>query len=353
MASEARPGKADPRPAAPASAAQEIGQALRAAARDEARATREIKEEQDRLAFGKPTAELEWDGIRKLDYPPPRWWVLTFWGAFLFAALWWVLYPSWPGVSGYFPGLLNFQQRVEVKKQIDAAEGARAEYARTIGSETLEQLRADPQHLAYATAAGRVAFNNNCAQCHALGGAGQGFFPTLADDDWIWGGTPEAIEHTIAHGVRNGGEEARDSQMPRFGADQILTRAQIGDVADYLLSLSGGGTAAGAAPAAHADGHGGGAAAAARPADAEAAARGEAIFAENCVACHGEGGTGSPEVGAPRLNDAIWLYGGTKPEIVAQIVSPKHGVMPAFGPRLDAATIRMLVAYVHGLGGGQ
>ena len=326
MTSEARPGP-DPGP----SAAEQVGLALREAARDEARATREIKEEQDRLAFGKPTAELEWDGIRKLDYPPPRWWVMTFWATFIFAIVWWVLYPSWPGLSGYFPGLLNFQQRVEVQEQLTAAEGARARFVETIGAAPLEEIRADPQLLGYAVAAGRVVFNNNCAQCHALGGAGQGVFPTLADDDWIWGGRPEDVEHTITHGVRNGGEEARDSQMPRFGADGILTREQIGDVADYVLSLSG----------------------RAAPEAAEAVGRGSALYAENCVACHGEGGAGMPETGAPRLNDAIWLYGGGRAKVVAQIVDPRHGVMPAFGSRLDPATIRMLVAYVHGLGGGQ
>ena len=327
MASEARPDGGG----RPSSATEEIGLALRAAARDEAAATREIKSEQDRLASGKPTAELEWDGIRKLDYPPPRWWVLTFWGAFVFAVLWWILYPSWPGTRTYFPGLLGYQQRVEVEKQLDAAEDARARFARTIEQAPLEQIRADPQLLGYAVAAGRVLFNNNCAQCHGLGGAGQAAFPTLADDDWIWGGTPEAIEHTIVHGVRNGGEEARDSQMPRFGADGILSREQIADVAEYVLSLSGRAT---------------------RGAE-EAVARGAAAFAENCVTCHGEGGAGMQETGAPRLSDAIWLYGGKKPEIVAQIVNPRHGVMPAFGPRLDPATIRMLVTYVHGLGGGQ
>ena len=67
-------------------------------------AKRETKSEQDRLAFGKPTAELEWDGIRKLDMPPPRWWVLTFWACFIFAVVWWVLYPSWPACRTYFPG---------------------------------------------------------------------------------------------------------------------------------------------------------------------------------------------------------------------------------------------------------
>lgn len=298
---------------------------------EEVQVQREIKEEQDRLAFGKPTAELEWDGIRKLDYPPPRWWVLTFWGSFLFAILWWILYPSWPGTRSYFPGLLGYDQRVEVEKQLSAAEEARARFVQAIEAAPLEQVQADPQLLEYAVNAGRVVFNNNCAQCHGLGGAGQGFFPSLADDDWLWGGSPDEIAYTITHGVRSGTDEARFSEMPRFGVDQILTREQIDDVTEYVLSLSG----------------------QASPEAGEAVERGATVYTENCAACHGEGGEGDPAQGAPRLNDAIWLYGGEKTHVVAQISNPRHGVMPAFGARLDPATIKMLVAYVHGLGGGE
>jgi cytochrome c oxidase cbb3-type subunit III len=300
------------------------------AAWQEEQAKRVIKSEQDRLAFGKPTAELEWDGIRKLDMPPPRWWVLTFWACFLFAVLWWALYPSWPGIWGYFPGLLGYDQRAVVADQIAAAEAGRAEMlARIEQAEQLEQVTADAELLQYAVTAGGVAFANNCAACHGLGGAGQGFFPTLADDEWIWGGTLADIRHTILHGVRSGSEEARDSQMPAFGADQLLTRDQVLDVSEYVLSLTG-----------HAQ-------------DTEGVARGESVFAENCVACHGEGGVGMPEVGASALNDAIWLYGGEKADIVSQVHSPRHGVMPAFGGRLDHPTINMLAVYVHSLGGGE
>lgn len=299
------------------------------AVREEAGAKREIKVEQDKLAFGKPTAELEWDGIRKLDYPPPKWWVLTFWATFVWAAIWWVLYPSWPGTNTYFPGILGWDQRVRVAEQLTAAEQARAGLVDRIAGTELEQIRADPELLSYAVNGGRVLFGDNCAPCHGLGGAGQGFFPTLADDDWLWGGTLDAIQTTVTHGVRNGGAEARDSQMPRFGADQMLTRAQIADVAEYLLSLSN------------------------RSTDAEAAKRGETVYTESCVACHGEAGAGMPEMGAPRLNDAIWLYGGDKPSIMAQVINPRHGVMPAFGERLEPTQIKMLALYVHSLGGGQ
>ena len=302
----------------------------RARLEQENQAKREIKSEQDRLAFGKPTAELEWDGIRKLDMPPPRWWVLTFWGCFIFAVVWWVLYPSWPGIRTYFPGLLGSDQRTVVAEQIAAADERRATAAAAIDRlEQLDQVKADPGLLQYVVTAGGVAFANNCAPCHGLGGAGQGFFPALADDDWIWGGTLVDLQQTITGGIRNGSAEARDSQMPRFGADQILTRDQILAVSEYVLSLTG------------------------QSGDPAAAAKGEAVFAENCVACHGEDGIGMKELGAPALNDVIWLYGGTKANIVSQIQAPRHGVMPAFGSRLDETTIKMLTVYVHSLGGGQ
>ena len=88
-------------------------------------------------------------------------------------------------------------------------------------------------------------------------------------------------------------------------------------------------------------------------ADAAAAERGKPVFAENCVACHGEQAKGNPELGAPNLTDAIWLYGGEPKQIVAQITKPHHGVMPAWQGRLTDAQIKMLAVYVHALGGGQ
>ena len=301
------------------------------ARRESAAADQATKSEQDRLAFGKPTVELEWDGVRKLDMPPPRWWVLTFWACFIFAVVWWILYPSWPAVRTYFPGLLGYDQRVVVAQQIAEAEARRAPMLEEIGqAEDLEQIRADPRLIQYAITAGAIAFANNCAPCHGLGGAGQGFFPSLADDQWIWGGTLDAIQQTINHGVRNGEDpEARDSQMPAFGADQILTRAQISDVAEHVLSLRG------------------------TQNDVDAAARGATVFAENCASCHGENGSGMQELGAPSLTDAISLYGADKASIVAQVNRPRHGVMPAFGERLDNVTVKLLALYVHSLGGGQ
>lgn len=85
-----------------------------------------------------------------------------------------------------------------------------------------------------------------------------------------------------------------------------------------------------------------------RAADADAA-----VFAENCVSCHGEQGEGVQELGGPALNDAIWMYGSEPAQIAAQIWHPRLGVMPNWQGRLDDTTIKMLTVYVHGLGGGQ
>ena len=180
----------------------------------------------------------------------------------------------------------------------------------------------------FAIAGGRAAFGDNCATCHGQGGAGQsGGFPSLADDSWLWGGDLESIHQTLLYGIRFDHEDTRFSEMPAFG--EILGPEEIDAVAEYVLSLSG------------------------QAENEEAAKQGAEIFAEQCAACHGEAGEGMVELGAPRLSDQIWLYGGTKEQVVAQIRQPQHGVMPAWVDRLDPETIKMLAVYVHSLGGGE
>jgi cytochrome c oxidase cbb3-type subunit 3 len=147
------------------------------------------------------------------------------------------------------------------------------------------------------------------------------------DDDWIWGGSLEAIHTTIAGGIRNAAHaEARVSEMPAFGADGLLTPPQVAAVAQHVLALSGAG------------------------ADNEEGAQ---IFAENCASCHGDLGRGNEDLGAPNLSDQIWLYGGAKDEVVRQITKPRHGVMPPWDTRLTPAEIKQVAVYVHSLGGGQ
>ena len=188
----------------------------------------------------------------------------------------------------------------------------------------------DPELLSFAIAGGKSAFADNCAPCHGLGAAGRpGGYPSLADDDWIWGGSLEAIETTIRYGIRNDSDEARVSDMPAFGADEILSNAEIADLTEYVLSFSG------------------------RAEDQEAVGRAGELYADNCAACHGEAGEGIADVGGPKLNDQLWLYGDSREAIMTQIGQPRQGVMPGWQERLDESTIKMLTIYVHTLGGGQ
>ncbi len=126
--------------------------------------------------------------------------------------------------------------------------------------------------------------------------------------------------------------------MPAFGAEKMLDRNQIDDVATYVLSLSG--QAKGQPPSQSKE-------------QAAAVKSGGVIFAEQCAACHGDDGKGNQELGGPNLTDDIWLYGGTKADIVRQVYQPRQGVMPAWEGRLDPVTIKSLAIYVHALGGGQ
>ncbi len=238
--------------------------------------------------------------------------------------------PSWPGLTGYFHGLLGFSSRASVERSVAEARQAMAGMDKKIAAASLAEIEKTPALLDFALAAGKSAFSVNCSQCHGSDAAGHKGFPNLNDDDWLWGGKLDQIYFTITHGVRNGNDpDARDSQMPRFLADNILTHDQISDVAEYVLSLSG------------------------QPHEAAAALRGKQIFADNCAACHGDRGQGNQELGAPRLSDRIWLYGGDRATIVETISYARRGVMPNWGARLDPTTIKELAVYVHSLGGGQ
>jgi cytochrome c oxidase cbb3-type subunit 3 len=278
---------------------------------------------------GQMTTGHEWDGLKELNTPLPKWWLYTFYATILFSLVWVVLYPALP-ISGA-TGLLGWTARGALAAQ-QAAERARIEpMMARLRAATPEQIAADPELRAFALAGGRVAFANNCAGCHGAGGQGApGGFPSLADDDWIYGGSFDAIQHTIRHGVRaNESDEQRGVAMPAFQVTGMLNAAQVSDTAEFVLSLTG------------------------RSTDPAAVTRGEALYAENCASCHGDRGEGNRDLGAPRLNDRIWLYGGEKADIMRSIANSRAGVMPSWQGRLDPAMINMLTVYVHALGGGE
>ena len=283
---------------------------------------------------GRDTTGHEWDGLKELNTPLPKWWFWTFVATCVWAAGFAVLYPSVPGIHGYFHGIWNYSTRAEVTADVAALAAKRALVMDKIKATPIAQVRADPQMMAIATTAGRIAFANNCQPCHGAAGQGRPGYPALASDAWIWGGKLADIQQTITYGIRSGHADARQSAMLRFGADGILKPEEVAAVADFVMTL-------------YAEGAGG------KPTPTATTAKGAAIFAENCVACHGEKGEGKREVGGPTLKGAVHLYGNTREAVVAQINEPRMGVMPNWNTRLDEATIKSLTLYVHALGGGE
>jgi cytochrome c oxidase cbb3-type subunit 3 len=279
---------------------------------------------------GKTTTGHEWDGIKELNTPLPRWWVLTFYACIIWAFGYWIAYPAWPLLSSYSTGVLHYSSRADVAVELASLEKIRGEKMVALGAASLADIEKDPALLALARARGKTVFGDNCAPCHGSGAAGAKGYPNLNDDDWLWGGSLDQIMQTIQYGIRSGHPKTHESAMLAFGKDGVLKPDQIVTVANYVRSLSGLSTSQGY--------------------DAAAGAK---IFAENCAACHGDTGKGNQELGAPNLTDKIWLYGSDEATLVQTITNGRSGVMPAWVGRLDPSTIKAMAVYVHSLGGGK
>jgi cytochrome c oxidase cbb3-type subunit 3 len=275
------------------------------------------------------TTGHEWDGIYELNKPLPKWWLYVFYATVIWSIGYWILMPSWPLLSGYTKGWLGYSQREKVAEQLDAARAAKSVYREKIAASDLAEINDDPELRRFALAGGAAAFGDNCAPCHGRDAQGGSGYPNLRDDSWLWGGTLDGIQQTILYGVRSGNAKAHGGEMPGFGRTGVLPEAQVGDVAEYVLSLSGRGD------------------------DAQAAQRGAKIFADNCAVCHGPDGKGNQALGAPNLTDELWLYGDDKKTVIATIYGGRAGVMPAWVDRLDPETVKELAIYVHSFGGGE
>lgn len=270
----------------------------------------------------------EFDGIVEINNPMPRWWTILFWITIVWGFLYLALYPG----LGNFAGLLGWSSSnqdvrsleeskqateaareagliVEYDRQIDQAEEKFGPVFAALSERSIEELSQDPE----AVKIGQRLFIQNCAQCHgsnAMGGKG---FPNLTDDDWLYGGSPAAIKHSLIAG--------RNGMMP---AQTQFNEQQITELATYVMSLSG------------------------RKVDPELAKAGKANFAA-CGACHGQDGKGNQALGAPNLTDNIWLYGGSQDAIEETLRNGRNGVMPAWEDILGEDKIHVISSYVYGL----
>ena len=254
------------------------------------------------------TTGHQWDEtLEEFNNPLPRWWIWLFYITLVFAIVYLVLYPGFGANKGSFGWSQIGQYEQEVAK---AKAGYEPLFAKFL-QQDIKQVAADPQ----AKAMGERLYLTYCVQCHGSDARGSKGFPNLADNDWLWGGDPATIERTILEG--------RKGLMPPMGA-AVGTAADVENVANFVLSLSGGGH------------------------DAAKAALGKEKFAA-CAACHGPEGKGTAALGAPNLTDKTWLYGGSLATVTETINGGRTNEMPSFKDLLGEGKIRVLAAYVWGL----
>jgi cytochrome c oxidase cbb3-type subunit 3 len=279
---------------------------------------------------GTATTGHEWDGIRELNTPLPRWWLWLLYLTIVWAAGYWIVYPAWPLISSFTTGTFGWSSRAAVATDLNDLRSLRAPMNTRLAATALGDIRTDQALADFTYAQGRASFRENCGPCHGAGGGGAKGYPNLNDNDWLWGGTLEQIQQTIEFGIRSGHAKGRESQMPAFGKDGLLKSEEIVTLANYVRSLASLST---------------------RPGTDLAA--GKKLYADNCALCHGPAGKGNKEFGAPDLTDGIWLFGSDEATIVEITTNSRSGVMPAWTGRLDPVTIKALAYYVHSLGGGE
>lgn len=249
-----------------------------------------------------------WDeNLQEYNNPLPRWWMMLFYITIVFSLIYLVLYPG----LGRTTGILGWSSTGQHKVEMTRAEKEYGPIYAKFAAMSIEDVARDPAGVAI----GQRIFLNNCAQCHGSDGRGAKGFPNLADADWLWGGSSEAIKTSILAG--------RQGVMPPMGP-ALGSPEAVENVANYVLSLSG------------------------SPHDAAKAALGKPAFA-TCAACHGVNGEGNITMGAPRLSDKIWLVSGTVAGISETINKGRHGVMPAMADFLGPEKSHIVAAYVLSL----
>lgn len=254
------------------------------------------------------TTGHKWDGVEELNTPLPRWWLYLFLGSVIFSVIYLALYPG----LGNFPGLLNWTQEEQYQDQVEATRAKYADLYATYGEMQVEALIQN----ANAMRTAERLYANRCSTCHGSDARGAIGFPNLADNDWLYGGQPEQISHSITHG--------RSGMMPALGA-VITNEDDLSSLVEYVHSLGLG------------------------ERSDPSLQKGEKLYQTYCAACHGADGKGNQALGAPNLSDEIWLYGSDAQAIKTAITQGRNGKMPAHDEQLSKEEIHLLTAYVYSL----
>ncbi len=278
---------------------------------------------EDKNRYGQTTGHVWDETLAELTNPPPKWWMLGLHASWILVVLYSLYYPTWPLINSHTKGLAGWTSISEFKKDMKEVEEVRAKYENKLPGMTAAAILADNELKNYVVRSAKVLFGDNCAACHGSGGAGNPGFPALVDDDWLFGGTIENIEQSIAMG--------RKGMMPKMGGAQ-LTDEEIDKLANAIYN----GTVT----------------------------KEPLYAAKGCIGCHGPDGKGMAALGSANLTDKIWRF-KSKDQLASIKYTIKHGVndpsdpktrnaeMPSWKGRLTDTQIKKLAVYVHQLGGGQ
>ena len=121
---------------------------------------------------GIETTGHEWDGIKELDNPMPRWWLWTFYATIVFAIGYVIWYPAIPLLEDSTQGISGQTNRLQLKQEMAAVQAARSEKFSKLAEQDVQQILQDPEMLRFATAGGASLFKVYCSQCHGSGAQG-------------------------------------------------------------------------------------------------------------------------------------------------------------------------------------
>jgi cytochrome c oxidase cbb3-type subunit 3 len=250
------------------------------------------------------TGDVVWDEtLREGTTAAPLWWFWMILALLATSVVYLILYPG----LGSYAGMLRWSQGGQIAASFARHEELFGPQRAEIAARPLAELQRDP----LAMSSAEHLFSNHCSACHGVAARGQAsLFPDLRDESWQWGKEESQLVQTITQG--------RQAVMPPWQA--VLNDDGVADMTDYVVALRNG------APFP----------------DGESAT----AYRNYCSACHGADGEGMSLLGAPALNDDVWLYGGSPAAVRESISRGRTGVMPAFAERLDNAQIKLLTAWL-------
>jgi len=272
---------------------------------------------------GQTTGHVWDDTLAELTNPPPKWWMWGLHASWILVLVYGIYYPAWPLLDTYTKGIAGWTAIKEYKEDLKEVESIRAPYEQKLKGMSAAAILQDAELKEYVSRSAKVLFGDNCAACHGSGGQGNPGFPSLVDDDWLYGGTIDAIMQTITGG--------RKGMMPKMGGMQ-LTAEEIDKLANAIYNGK--------------------------------VTEEPLYMAKGCVGCHGPDGKGMQALGSANLTDKIWRF-KAEDQLASIKYTITHGVndasdpktrkaeMPAWSGRLDETQIKKLAVYVHQLGGGQ